>query len=215
MADNIPNAFAQWLLSKDSKKFGRLRTQSLSTPEQFIIDGFGLSTEWQESAITNGGFRYAELTIPAGYVLALESRILNPEKEKTYYRVYPQGTYTVNGTPANTASDYIRTGLLNTRSGILTAVGGEPFTRATVSATPNVLDSLAGATAKSYGTPSSSSGNKSEGDVGSENVFRLVGDGTEQKFLLQIENAGASQEEVTVTLVYALIPITEISPVVV
>ena len=50
----IPNAFAQFLLSKQNKNFSRLKTQTLQLAQQYIVDGVGFTSNWLESAMASG-----------------------------------------------------------------------------------------------------------------------------------------------------------------
>lgn len=193
---------------RDQPGFERMKTQATTLSEQIINDGFAFNMNWLESSIPPLGYRYVELTVPAGFYLAITFRELNPEKEAFFYRVFPEGVYTVTGTLANDANNHVRASNLNVKSTLAPAV----TSRVTVSANPTPLQSVPGTTVISWGIPSSASGNRSSGELNGLDIFRLVGNGTTQtKFLLQLENAGASAAHCQVVLTYALVPVSIIS----
>lgn len=189
-------------LRRDQAGFERMKTQATSLLEQVINDGFALSTEWLESAIPAGGSLYAEITVPEGFYLGVPFKEINTEKEKIFYRAYGEDDYTVSGTVANDASNYIRYSNLNSKS----TLTGLVVNRVTVAAPPDTTLSIPGATAIAWGVPSSASGNRSSGDVGVDSVFRLLGDGTQKSFLLQLTNNGASISACHYIAVLVLLP---------
>ena len=192
----------KWLLSKLDKTFARIRTQVLTINQQFILDGFGFEITWHEPNIATSDRRFAQITVPAGYYLAADYRLFNTDSENVFYRVYPEGTYTVSvvGTAVPVNS-------LRSDSGMAPPT----MNRVTLSVLPDNTETGGDWFVQevNFGISGSSSGSKASGALSPESVFRLVEPGN---YLLEIDNQGAGVDNAQVNIIFGLLPAESVSP---
>ena len=192
------------LMSKDLEYLRRLKTQSLSVGEQYIVDGVGFTSHWREDDVNNTDIVYAEFVVPTGFYMALDYRSIKTSAEKTIYRVFPEGTYTVGADKTDTALSFARTENLRRDSTFIQ----DPIRRVNVTSAPALTDFIVFVDV--FGESGSGSGNKAIGELDPDDTYILIP--PESKFLQSIQNNGAGNEKVNVTLNYAFIPESEITP---
>ena len=201
----IPNAFAQFLLSKQSKYFARLKTQTLQLAQQYIVDGIGFTSNWLETNMSVSTSYYATFDVPSGYKMALDYRLVNTSADMVTYRVYPQGTYTAGTVKTDNATNFAKTRNSRQDSGFV----ANPFKRINISVAPAKTDAII--ILPVFGVAGSGSGgNKASGDLSSDNSYLLLNGN--QQFLLEFENGGAATASAQLVLNYAFIPDALVSP---
>lgn len=158
----------------------RLKVENITLGQRYVIDGIGFALNWVESAIPTGTSRFATFNVPAGFYLAVDSRLLNPSGDNFVYRVYPQGTYTLGTPKTDDGSNFIR--LRNYRQNA--TFNPTSAVRYNVTTPPSNTQFLVYGV--SYGTVNA--GNRSEGDLESNDAFLLLN--PNQQFLLEMRNNG-------------------------
>lgn len=193
----IPNGFPRDVLTRT---FDRIQVQSFDIGQQYVVDGIGLTSSWRESAIAPTNSRWASFTIPVGVYCALDFRLINSEIDHVRYRVYPQGTFTLDQALDNDVNSYARNRNLRQNS-LNTPVVMERRDMDSGSAVkPNpvdfiVQDDIFGAELQ---------GNKFTGALSPSNTFLLLS--PDQVFLLEIFNDGSNTGDTVVDLNYAFVP---------
>lgn len=178
------------------KGFRRLKVQTLTLIQDFIVDGAGASIEWINTSIAAGGKVYAEFEIPAGFYVAIDSREVVTDKDRLFYRVYTTyGAVTnVSAVPINRLRN--DGPLFPQMMYVTTAPGVAPDPTTAILTVP-----VFGA---------EGAGNRLSGDVSSESVFRLLAPGS--KFLLEISNDSIEACYAQLNLVIGLIPANLVRP---
>lgn len=197
------------MASKPLEGFRRLKTQTLSIGMQYIVDGIGFTLNWVELDIAVSGRRFAVFNVPAGYYLAIDYRLIDTSAEKVWYHVYPEGTYTLGAAKTNDATGFLKYRNLRQDSTFSPANLAQRYN--VTSAPTRIDDSFVDEVV--FGTAGSGSGNKSYGNLEPESTFFLLN--PDQQFLLEFFNGGAGTASAQVQLNFALIPVSEVSPVVI
>ena len=187
------------MIASEDSPYPRVRVSTFSVVEQYIVDGLGQSWSWYETAIPSGGERYCEIIIPAGYYMALEERLLNPEKDHIFYRVWEEGNYSIDTVGAGLPVSNLRSD---------SALEPTIAHRVTVTAQPDNALKLFQVSA--FGVEGTGSGSRASGDIKSSNVFRLYA--PNERLLLQLANEGNSASDVSLSLIYGLVPADKVPP---
>lgn len=181
--------------------FVRLRTENLETAQRYVVDGVAIEINWVEEAIPAESTAYAEFTVPVGYKLLIDSRLLNPSVDMAFYKVFPEGVYIKGDNKTDTATTFLRQRNLRQGSPLVATIVRVNIT------TPPAADSHI-VYEPSWG--SIAAGNRHNGDIAGSSAF-LILDGN-QKFLLALQNASTEVAAIQLKLGCALIPEALIPP---
>lgn len=171
----------------------RIKTEQLSITQQYIVNGWGWYFETDYPTLAAGARAYLEFTVPANVYMALDYRQIITDKERVFYYVYPFGSY---GTTTPTAALNIR----NLRNDVTVAARSDLVNSVTVSPAPDPNNAVIHIPI--FG--SVGSGNRANGDIETDNIFRLLAPGS--KFLVEVYNASATACYINISLVFGLIP---------
>lgn len=187
----------------------RLKVNSLTAGQQYVVDGIGYVTTWREDSIlaAPASDAWAEFTIPEGYYMALDSRLFKGSADSLIYRVFPEGTYVPGAAKTDDALSFgftrnMRTGAAIPAIAAQHLIRQEAPTTAPADTDFIIFEDLFGQKGKGS--------NISSGGIDSDSAFLLLSPG--QKFLLRITNAGEVEAKTVVKLTYAFIPEAAIPP---
>lgn len=204
MSNHVLTGIPSDLLSKE-KEYGRrrIKIQGLTINQQYIIDGLGFSTTWRENSIAAaGGEASSEFTVPSGYYMALDLRVLNPEFMSFKYKVFPEGTYTLGTAKVDDGDSFAKTRNLRQDSTFIS----QWLARYNVITEPSptdfiIYEDIFGAEV---------SGSRSSSTLSAQSSFLLLS--PDQKFLLKMINEGVEPMQSVVQLEYAFIPESLMTP---
>lgn len=188
-ADLITNFF--------SKRFRRVKVQSLTFTQDVIVSGAGGSAEWIKTSIPAGGKVYAEFVVPEGYYVAVDHRDVTTDKDRLFYRVYKNYSE-VTQTGVNVITHNLRSDAPSLPSIVFECNAPSP---APLPATAYVTSPVFGV---------EGSGNRLSGDIRSEDVFRLLAPGT--RYLIELHNESSQACFAQVNFIIGILPVSEIRP---
>lgn len=181
----------------------RVEVQTLDIGQQYVIEQIAFVTKWRENSISTNSSAYARFTIPAGYYCALDSRMIKTDTDHIRYFVYPEGTFTISSEKTDDENSFSRERNLSQDADFIPDI----IARVNVSAAPAatsfiVDDDVFGAV---------DVGGNSSGELSPDNTFLLLN--PDQTFLLRLNNLGTNPAKVSVSLNFALIPISIIKAI--
>lgn len=175
----------------------RIKVETLPLGNRYVVDGLGFSLNWREDNIIEGTSRYAAFTVPAGFYLAVDHRLLNPSGDNFIYRVYPQGTFPLGAVKTDDGDNFVRLRNYRQNSTFNPAI----VARYNVTVVPTATQFVV--YAEAFG--SVNAGNRSEGDLASDEAFLLLS--PNQQFLLEMRSNGATNPmDAQILVSLALIP---------
>lgn len=189
------------LYNSTNENLRRIKVQTLSIGQDYVVNAIGYTSSWYEQGIAAATSVYAEFTVPSGFYMALDYRLINTSSELSFYRVYPQGTYTKGADATDSATNFSRTRNLRQSAG---AVSPKHLIRTAVDVLPGAEDFIVFVPV--FG--SANAGNRTSGNLSPDETFLLLS--PNQTFLLEMENAGAAAQSMEAVLNYAFVPESQI-----
>ena len=199
----IPDFGPSDLLNNEFEGFRRVKTETSTESVQNTLDGFSFITNWVEFDIQVTQSRYALFTVPAGFYLRLNNRIINATGELAWYYVYPEGTFEVDQEIENTVSSFAKTRNLRQDSGF--KIESLKKTSLVTPPTPfedsTVNEPIFGSTGGGIG------GNRTAISNSDPTFFMF---NPNQRFLLELKNIATSATSIQVQLAYSLIALDKV-----
>lgn len=191
------------LYNSTNENLRRIKVQAISLAQDYVTNAIGYTSSWYEQSIASNTSVYAEFTVPAGVYMALDYRLINTSSELSFYRVYPQGTYTAGADLTDSSTNFSRTRNLRQSAGV---VSPKHLIRKAVTVLPGSEDFIVFVPV--FG--SVNSGNRASGNLSPDETFLLLS--PNQKFLLEMRNEGATNQAMELVINYGFIPESQIPP---
>lgn len=168
----------------------RVAVQALQYRDDAVVRGTAFYSYWEIPTIAAAGKVYARFICPPDRFVGVLFREVTTDHERTFYRVYTGFTNATQGAAIRIGN--LRAASSNASTSQFNLVTTVPnLTNATVVTILPVFGSV-------------SAGNRANGSLVSNNVFRLLPPGSE--FLIEIENASAGAGYVLVELNWLELP---------